>query len=84
MTELERRIEKLEQMQHRVMRMLEDIAHPNEGRLYNVDDAAELLSVRPATLREWLRAGKVKAIKLGSAWKISDTELRRLINDNKK
>lgn len=80
MTELERRIEKLEQMQHRVMRMLEEIAHPNEGRLYNVDDAAEMLSVKPTTLRDWLRAGKVKAIKLGSAWKISDTELRRLIN----
>ena len=81
MTELERRIERLEQMQHRVMKMLEGIAHPNEGRLYNVDDAAELLSVKPATLREWLRAGKVKAIKLGSAWKISDNELRRLINN---
>lgn len=80
MTELERRIEKLEQMQHRVMRMLEEIAHPNEGRLYNVDDAAKMLSVKPATLRDWLRAGKVKAIKLGSAWKITDTELRRLIN----
>lgn len=81
MTELERRIERLEQMQHRVMRMLEDIAHPNEGKLYNVDDAAELLSVKPATLREWIRAGKVKAIKLGGSWKISDTELRRLINN---
>jgi len=68
-------------MQHRVMRMLEDIAHPNEGKLYNVDDAAELLSVKPATLREWIRAGKVKAIKLGGSWKISDTELRRLINN---
>lgn len=81
MTELERRIERLEQMQHQVMRMLEDIAHPNEGRLYNVDDAAEMLSVKPATLREWLRQGKVKAIKLGSAWKITDNELRRLINN---
>lgn len=81
MTELERRIEKLEQMQHRVMKMLEDIAHPNEGRLYNVDEAAERLSVKPSTLRDWLRAGKVKAIKLGNSWKITDTELRRVINN---
>ena len=81
MTELERRIEKLEQMQHRVMKMLEDMAHPNEGRLYNVDEAAERLSVKPSTLRDWLRAGKVKAIKLGNSWKITDTELRRVINN---
>lgn len=80
MTELERRIERLEQMQHRVMRMLEDIAHPNEGRLYNVDEAAERLSVTKSTLREWLRLGKVKAVKFGKTWKISDTELRRVIN----
>jgi excisionase family DNA binding protein len=80
MTELEGRIGRLEQMQHRVMKMLEDIAHPNEGRLYNVDDAAVMLSVKPATLREWLRSGKVKAVKLGNTWKISDNELRRLIN----
>lgn len=80
MTELERRIERLEQMQHRVMRMLEDIAHPNEGRLYNVDEAAERLSVTKGTLREWLRLGKVKAVKFGKTWKISDTELRRVIN----
>lgn len=80
MTELERRIERLEQTQHHMMRMLEEIAHPNEGKLYNVDDAAGLLSVKPATLRDWLRAGKLKAIKLGGSWKISDTELRRLIN----
>jgi excisionase family DNA binding protein len=80
MTELERRIEKLEQMQHQVMEMLKNIAHPNEGRLYNVDEAAKMLSVKPATLRDWIRAGKVNATKLGG-WKISDTELRRLINN---
>lgn len=79
MTELERRIEKLEQMAHKAIKMLEGISHPNEGRLYNVDDAAERLSVKPATLREWIRDGKVKAVKLGG-WKITDTELRRLIN----
>ena len=78
MTELERRIERLEQTQHRMMRLLESMAHPNEGRLYNVDEAAELLSVKPATLRDWLRAGKVKAVKFGTTWKITDTELRRL------
>lgn len=66
---------------HRAMRMLEEITHPNEGRFYNVDDAAAMLSVKPATLREWLRSGKVKAVKLGNSWKITDNELRRLINN---
>ena len=79
MTELERRIEKLEQVMHRAIRLLEGITHPNEGKLYSVDEAAERLSVKPATLREWIRAGAVKAVKLGG-WKITDTELRRLIN----
>lgn len=81
MTELERRIERLEQMQHRVMRMLEELTHPNEGKLYNVEDAAKMLSVSKGTLREWMRNGKVKAVKFGKSWKVSDTELRRLINN---
>ena len=39
-------------------------------RWVSVDDAAELLSVHPTTLRRMLRRGELPAIRVGKLWRI--------------
>ena len=39
-------------------------------RWISVDDAAELLSVHPTTLRRMLRRGELPAIRVGKLWRI--------------
>jgi len=47
-------------------------------RLYTVEEAAQILSIHPDTLRIWLRTGKIKGVKIGRGWRISETELEAL------
>ena len=42
----------------------------------NIDEAAEYLGVKPATIRDWIRKGKdVPAKKIGKQWKFKRSEL---------
>jgi excisionase family DNA binding protein len=38
-----------------------------EPRFYTVEDVARLLSVHPETVRNWIKSGQLKAIRLGGA-----------------
>jgi excisionase family DNA binding protein len=38
--------------------------------------AAALLKVTPDTIREWTRAGKIPAVRIGRLWRFSDEQLR--------
>jgi len=44
-------------------------------RLYSQDEAAEILQVSKVTLGRWLRAGKVRAVKVGRSWRIPESSL---------
>ncbi len=45
-------------------------------KLYTVEEAAEYLQVVPATVREWLRKGEMKGVKLGGRiWRIREQDL---------
>ena len=45
--------------------------------LLTIKQAAELLSVHPNTIRNWIRAGKIKAMKFGpSTIRIPSEELK--------
>lgn len=46
--------------------------------LYRVNEVAKELRVHPVTVREWISQGRVKAVKVGSTWRISQEELDRL------
>jgi len=47
-------------------------------RYYTTDEAAEILNVTPATVRRWIRAGKLKAFKDPyGTYKIPESELQR-------
>lgn len=47
-----------------------------EEKWININEAAEFLGVRPATIRDWIRKGKtIPAQKIGKAWKFKYSEL---------
>jgi excisionase family DNA binding protein len=50
-------------------------------RLYTKEEAAQILSVSPVTLGDWLRAGKIRGVKLGRVWRIPESALEELAKD---
>ena len=50
----------------------------------NIDEAAEYLGVKPATIRDWIRKGKdVPAKKIGKQWKFKRYELDQWVRSGK-
>jgi len=47
-------------------------------RYLNTKEVAEMLSISQEYLRQLLREGKVKGVKVGRLWKIKESEVRRL------
>jgi excisionase family DNA binding protein len=43
-----------------------------------VEEAARRLSVTPYTLREWLKAGKVRGVKISRKWRVPERALIEL------
>lgn len=56
-------------------------------RLYNVDDAADICGVKPATVREWLKNGSMRGLKKKYGhghrlrWIIKGTEVNRVLRE---
>jgi excisionase family DNA binding protein len=58
---------------------------PNEARsrLLAIDEAAERLGVKPATIRSWiLRREKLEIVKVGRLVRITEKSVDRFIDDN--
>ena len=50
----------------------------------SVEEAAEHLDIKPATLKEWLRKGKdIPGRKIGKQWKFKISELDEWVNSGK-
>ena len=51
---------------------------------YSIIQAAELLGLKPRTVREWVYTGKVPARKLGNTkrWLIMESEIKRLRHED--
>lgn len=47
---------------------------------YTPQEVADKLKINVRTLYRWIREGKLKAVKVGELWRISETELNRLLN----
>jgi len=48
-------------------------------RLLTVDQAGRILNVHGETVRQWLRSGKLRGVKLGRrSWRVPETALREL------
>ncbi len=50
--------------------------------LLTVHETAEKLRVKESTVRSWIRAEKLRAIKFGREWRISVKDLERFLNEN--
>ncbi len=52
-------------------------------KYYNPKEIAELLSVSEKTIRRYIKSGKIKAIKIGSRLKISESNYMEFVNSQK-
>lgn len=50
---------------------------------YTPEDIASNLQVHLKTVYNWIKSGKLKAVKVGHFWRISETELNRLLKGEK-
>ncbi len=50
-------------------------------KLLNTKEVANIVGVTENTVREWLRHGDLKAIKINKSWKISQTDLEAFIKN---
>lgn len=50
-----------------------------QGKLLTPEEVAERLAVSPKSVREWLRSGKLKGIKLGKLWRVRESTLEDFI-----
>lgn len=51
-------------------------------RMYTVPEVADRLRLHQQTVREWLRNGKIKGVRLGgtkAGWRIPDSEVARVL-----
>lgn len=48
-------------------------------RLFTPEDVAKVLLLKPETVREWLRTGKLKGVKMGRLWRIRERDFGPLI-----
>ena len=56
-----------------------------EEKNYNIVRTAELLGIKVRTVRQWIRDGKLKAVKydVSNRWFIPESEIERLRNGQK-
>ena len=52
-------------------------------KLYKLDEAAQMLSLRRLTIYRWVRAGKIKAVRLPDGrLRIAESELQKVVKPN--
>ncbi len=52
-------------------------------RLLTIPDVADICVVSTKTVRLWIKAGELPAIRLGRQWRIVPKDLARFISDNR-
>jgi excisionase family DNA binding protein len=51
---------------------------------YTLKEIAEKFKVTVQTIRNWIRQGKIRAIKLGGNWRISQSEVDNFTEESSK
>lgn len=59
------------------------IGMDEELKVYTVKEVADLLKVSKMSVSRYIKAGKLKSRKLGSMHRITDTDLRKFLEDCK-
>ena len=50
-------------------------------KMYNIDQVAEMLRLCRITVFRYIKAGKIKAIKIGKEWRIKQDEIDRIMRE---
>ncbi|TYO97034.1 helix-turn-helix domain-containing protein [Desulfallas thermosapovorans] len=50
---------------------------------YTPQEVADSLKINLRTIYRWIREGKLNAVKVGELWRISESELNRLLGEEK-
>ncbi|GEO82928.1 helix-turn-helix domain-containing protein [Pararhodospirillum oryzae] len=50
--------------------------------LLTVHEVADLLKVKEATVRQWIRDRQLRAVKFGREWRVAHVDLETFINQN--
>jgi len=50
--------------------------------VYTVEDVAKILKVQNRTVRDYIRGGKLKAVKLGRAYRVREEDLKAFLNSD--
>ena len=51
----------------------------SEVKVYTLDEVADILKVTKRTLYNYIDAGKLKAVKVGQYWRVSEANLKAFI-----
>jgi len=51
-----------------------------EDKIMNVEDLAKFFGVTDQTIWRWCKSGKLPAFKIGSQWKMRQSDIARVIN----
>lgn len=49
-------------------------------RLYSLEDVSKLTGVTHRTAWSYVKSGRLKAAKIGGAWKVTEANLKKFIN----
>jgi excisionase family DNA binding protein len=56
----------------------------SERGIYTIEEAAQILKVSQSTIRRWINTGKLTSSKIGRLYRISGSDVQRLLTDTKK
>lgn len=48
-------------------------------KMYRAKKVAEILAMKEGTIMKFLREGRIKGIKLGTRWRITEDEIKRIL-----
>lgn len=52
-------------------------------KVYTPQQVAEILSISDRTIMEWLRAGRIKGVKVGKYWRVMEQDLEVFLQQNR-
>ena len=46
---------------------------------YTTQQVADILQLKPKTIREYIKQGKIRAYKIGKSWRVTEEDLKEFI-----
>lgn len=49
-----------------------------DEKLHEINDVAKHFNVVPKTIRNWMKSGRIRGVKIGRKWYFRDSEIKRV------